>query len=448
MIVQFRNERLGNHGSIPITIDCYVVAFIVFEEVDPWFNRLMQSLRFTFISGVFGGILTVCSFLAIPFAANLAHYHTAVLVCVLIGVSFLTLCFYCCRAWHRLRLNDFLYRVGQPQRIPRFYDPSEFAEMRNEDTGDDSTLFPLEDIPQQLEDSSSVNLETNPVCPSGDVTSEVPSEETLPSTSVQKSSDIKSEPKLKEYFHQPSTEILTKSSRKTSKGKLPRKISSDFERDPEKLCEQSPTESIEETYVAFDATEPDISVVRKVASISDTSVSCESDTRSAGGVLSDFIAYFKIFNKVMNESSDTSSSTENEAAKYKKDTSSSSGSLVGSVKKMDNKDVCSFKQESSSGSLEIKLSSSEKDVTSGSEAQGAMKVHDSSKSGKRVSDYFKRRASAPQRDSVRTRTSSAQERFPSTMSASSVKKVQSSCSSVQPSATETGECSKSRESSD
>ncbi|GFY19325.1 hypothetical protein TNCV_4127121 [Trichonephila clavipes] len=32
MIVQFRNEKVSNHGSIPITIDCNVVAFIVFED--------------------------------------------------------------------------------------------------------------------------------------------------------------------------------------------------------------------------------------------------------------------------------------------------------------------------------------------------------------------------------------------------------------------------------
>ncbi|GFV57452.1 hypothetical protein TNCV_1608971 [Trichonephila clavipes] len=32
MIVQFRNEKVSNQGSIPITIDCNVVAFIVFEE--------------------------------------------------------------------------------------------------------------------------------------------------------------------------------------------------------------------------------------------------------------------------------------------------------------------------------------------------------------------------------------------------------------------------------
>ncbi|GFW89733.1 transposable element Tcb1 transposase [Trichonephila clavipes] len=32
MIVQFRNEKVSNHGSVPITIDCNVVAFIVFEE--------------------------------------------------------------------------------------------------------------------------------------------------------------------------------------------------------------------------------------------------------------------------------------------------------------------------------------------------------------------------------------------------------------------------------
>ncbi|GFU51389.1 hypothetical protein TNCV_4752551 [Trichonephila clavipes] len=32
MIDQFRNEKVSNHASIPITIDCNVVAFIVFEE--------------------------------------------------------------------------------------------------------------------------------------------------------------------------------------------------------------------------------------------------------------------------------------------------------------------------------------------------------------------------------------------------------------------------------
>ncbi|GFV30132.1 uncharacterized protein TNCV_96091 [Trichonephila clavipes] len=32
MIVQFKNEKVCNHGSIPITIDCNIVAFIVFEE--------------------------------------------------------------------------------------------------------------------------------------------------------------------------------------------------------------------------------------------------------------------------------------------------------------------------------------------------------------------------------------------------------------------------------
>ncbi|GFX22813.1 histone-lysine N-methyltransferase SETMAR [Trichonephila clavipes] len=32
MIVQFRNEKVSNHGSIPITVDCNVVGFIAFEE--------------------------------------------------------------------------------------------------------------------------------------------------------------------------------------------------------------------------------------------------------------------------------------------------------------------------------------------------------------------------------------------------------------------------------
>ncbi|GFT62030.1 hypothetical protein TNCV_3811981 [Trichonephila clavipes] len=45
MIVQFSNEKVSNHGSIPITIDCNVVAFIVFEEVVPQpIKRTKQSV--------------------------------------------------------------------------------------------------------------------------------------------------------------------------------------------------------------------------------------------------------------------------------------------------------------------------------------------------------------------------------------------------------------------
>ncbi|GFX79255.1 hypothetical protein TNCV_695671 [Trichonephila clavipes] len=32
IIVPFRNEKVSNQGSIPITIDCNVAAFIVFAE--------------------------------------------------------------------------------------------------------------------------------------------------------------------------------------------------------------------------------------------------------------------------------------------------------------------------------------------------------------------------------------------------------------------------------
>ncbi|GFW77259.1 hypothetical protein TNCV_923761 [Trichonephila clavipes] len=45
LIVQFRNEKVSNHGSIPITIDCNVVAFIVFEEgFHQPINRTKQSV--------------------------------------------------------------------------------------------------------------------------------------------------------------------------------------------------------------------------------------------------------------------------------------------------------------------------------------------------------------------------------------------------------------------
>ncbi|GFX54977.1 transposable element Tcb2 transposase [Trichonephila clavipes] len=42
MIVQFRNEKVSNHGSIPITIDCNVVAFVVFEE---GFHQLIKRTK-------------------------------------------------------------------------------------------------------------------------------------------------------------------------------------------------------------------------------------------------------------------------------------------------------------------------------------------------------------------------------------------------------------------
>ncbi|GFU21449.1 hypothetical protein TNCV_447041 [Trichonephila clavipes] len=42
MIVQFRNEKVSNHGSIPITIDCNVVAFIVIEE---GFHQLIKRTK-------------------------------------------------------------------------------------------------------------------------------------------------------------------------------------------------------------------------------------------------------------------------------------------------------------------------------------------------------------------------------------------------------------------
>ncbi|GFV84009.1 RNA-directed DNA polymerase from mobile element jockey [Trichonephila clavipes] len=45
MIVQFRNEKVSNHGSIPITIDCNVVAFIVFEE---GFHQPIKRTKQTF----------------------------------------------------------------------------------------------------------------------------------------------------------------------------------------------------------------------------------------------------------------------------------------------------------------------------------------------------------------------------------------------------------------
>ncbi|GFV64058.1 uncharacterized protein TNCV_3181261 [Trichonephila clavipes] len=55
MIVQFRNEKVSNHGSIPITIDCNVVAFIVFEEYRPMIppsHKAHQTVSFSGCNGV------------------------------------------------------------------------------------------------------------------------------------------------------------------------------------------------------------------------------------------------------------------------------------------------------------------------------------------------------------------------------------------------------------
>ncbi|GFS54195.1 transposable element Tcb1 transposase [Trichonephila clavipes] len=53
MIVQFRNEKVSNHGSIPITIDCNVVAFIVFEE---GFNqKIKRTKQSVFLDTARGG---------------------------------------------------------------------------------------------------------------------------------------------------------------------------------------------------------------------------------------------------------------------------------------------------------------------------------------------------------------------------------------------------------
>ncbi|GFY14382.1 hypothetical protein TNCV_1021471 [Trichonephila clavipes] len=53
MIVQFRNEKVSNHVSIPNTIDCYFVAFIVFEEVmNNDTDKAHQTVSFSACNGV------------------------------------------------------------------------------------------------------------------------------------------------------------------------------------------------------------------------------------------------------------------------------------------------------------------------------------------------------------------------------------------------------------
>ncbi|GFU57584.1 hypothetical protein TNCV_3637421 [Trichonephila clavipes] len=61
MIVQFRNEKGSNHGSIPITIDCNVVAFIVFEEGFHQPIKLTKQSHFSWLGGMVGLSLAFCT---------------------------------------------------------------------------------------------------------------------------------------------------------------------------------------------------------------------------------------------------------------------------------------------------------------------------------------------------------------------------------------------------
>ncbi|GFW65788.1 hypothetical protein TNCV_586141 [Trichonephila clavipes] len=58
MIAQFRNEKVSNHGSIPITIDCNVVAFIVFEEYRPKKSSIGESCALKQVVAIHSGRTT------------------------------------------------------------------------------------------------------------------------------------------------------------------------------------------------------------------------------------------------------------------------------------------------------------------------------------------------------------------------------------------------------
>ncbi|GFT86995.1 hypothetical protein TNCV_1257851 [Trichonephila clavipes] len=61
IIVQFRNEKVSNHGSIPITIDCNVVVFIVLgRRIPPAIKRTKQSVFLDGLRSSPGKGLNVC----------------------------------------------------------------------------------------------------------------------------------------------------------------------------------------------------------------------------------------------------------------------------------------------------------------------------------------------------------------------------------------------------
>ncbi|GFY24136.1 hypothetical protein TNCV_1011891 [Trichonephila clavipes] len=52
MIVQFRNEKVSNHGSIPITIDCNVVVLKKYGPMIPPAHKAHQTVSFSGSNGV------------------------------------------------------------------------------------------------------------------------------------------------------------------------------------------------------------------------------------------------------------------------------------------------------------------------------------------------------------------------------------------------------------
>ncbi|GFV55897.1 hypothetical protein TNCV_2834691 [Trichonephila clavipes] len=67
-----QNEKVSNHGSIPITIDCNVVAFVVFEE---GFHQPIKRTKHQKLS-TNGSISTAHNFYDVP------HFECGVLLLV------------------------------------------------------------------------------------------------------------------------------------------------------------------------------------------------------------------------------------------------------------------------------------------------------------------------------------------------------------------------------
>ncbi|GFU87914.1 hypothetical protein TNCV_934981 [Trichonephila clavipes] len=71
MIVQFRNEKVSNLGSIPITIDCIFVALSFLKKYGPMIPPAHKAHQTVSVSGCNGVSIYTCGLASLPNAAVL-----------------------------------------------------------------------------------------------------------------------------------------------------------------------------------------------------------------------------------------------------------------------------------------------------------------------------------------------------------------------------------------
>ncbi|GFT38196.1 hypothetical protein NPIL_293491 [Nephila pilipes] len=391
------------------------------DIIDPLIQRFLQSTRLTFLSGVFGFIVTVCSFLAIPFAATLPNYNGAIVMCVITGCTFLVIFCFCSFTWFKLKYYLIVRHIYEPPPPPPRRTFSDSEAIGNEVELSDLAVGNAS--PTQMNDLSIAHTEIN----SAHVLSrddkynifEDYTEETL------------------SFIRPPIASNTNLMSRKESSN-LESEVSNPIRSssiDPDTHNKISAFNLTENPYAAS-TSEPGISK-NKMLSTSDENTPCESETSSLSNVASIIKDNMPIYRKELDELlSDISPTIESETSEGKKDAPRMSRSF--NVCEIKRTSFHTIEQELSGKRSNIKHSSPKKNTTGGYKEYFHPDIHDSNRSGKRAAAELGRTASTSKAEVLRgIRTSSFdEEQYSNRTLISSTKDVQNSSCSRIPSAAE------------